>query len=86
MLSKPERPNWRGPTTAQVIRAAVLCDLDDQTDEEIAARLGVCRRTLARWKLRPEFSFAEQVIGEYAFQMSVREMVERYRERVWAGG
>lgn len=83
MQPMPERPKWQGPTTEQVVRAAVLCDLDDETDEEVAARLGVCRRTLARWKLRPEFCFAQHVIGEYAFQMSVREMVERIRQGRW---
>ena len=80
--SQPKRPNWRGPTPEQVVRAAVLLYFDDQTDEEIAARLGVCRRTLARWKHRPEFAFAEQVIGELTFEETVRAMAERYGESV----
>ena len=71
------RPKRQGPTPERVIRAAVLCYLDDETDEEIAAELGVCRRTLARWKHRSEFLFAEQVIDELTFEQSVRAMAER---------
>ena len=75
--SELQRPKKIGPTPEQLVRAAVLCYFDDETDEEIAAELGVCRRTLARLKLRPEFLFAERVIGELAFEQGVRAMVER---------
>lgn len=67
------------------MRAAALCSLKYETDEEIAARLGICRRTLARWKHRPEFAFAERVIGVYTFEESVRAIRARYREREGAG-
>ena len=77
--SQPERPKRQGPTPEQLVRAAVLCYFDDESDEEIAAELGVCRRTLARWKHRPEFAFAERVIGELAFEQSVRAMAGRRR-------
>lgn len=46
--SKLHHPKRQGPTPDQAVRAAVLCYLDNETDEEIAAELGVCRRTLAR--------------------------------------
>jgi hypothetical protein len=43
------------PTPEEVGRAAALCVLDQQTDAQIAQQLGIGRRTLARWKQRPEF-------------------------------
>ena len=46
------------PTPAEVGRAAVLCFRDVASDEEIARQLGIARRTLARWKQRPEFAAA----------------------------
>ena len=46
---------WAGPTPQQVGLVAALCYLDEEPDERIARRLGVARRTLARWKRRPEF-------------------------------
>jgi len=74
---KPHRPKRQGPTPDQVVRAVVLCFIDDETDEAIAAELGVCRRTLARWKHLPEFAFAEQIIGELTFEQTARTMVAR---------
>ena len=75
-----ERPKRQGPTTDEVVRAAVLLYFDEQTDEEIAAELGVCRRTLARWKHRPDFAFAERVIDELTFEQTARAMVKRYEK------
>jgi hypothetical protein len=43
------------PTATEVGRAAALCFQDTETDEQIARQLGIVRRTLARWKQRPEF-------------------------------
>jgi hypothetical protein len=43
------------PTPEEVGRAAAWCVRDAETDGEIARRLGIGRRTLARWKQRPEF-------------------------------
>ena len=43
------------PTAEEVGRAAALCFWDVASDEQIAAQLGIVRRTLARWKRRPEF-------------------------------
>jgi hypothetical protein len=43
------------PTPAEVGRAAALWVVDQQTDAQIARELGIGRRTLARWKQRPEF-------------------------------
>src|SRR5215213_7638651 len=46
------------PTAAEVGRAAALCFQDTRTDAQIASQLGIVRRTLARWKKRPEFAAA----------------------------
>ena len=39
-------------------QAAALCFQDTLTDEQIAGQLGIVRRTLARWKKRPDFAAA----------------------------
>ena len=52
------------PSTARIVFAAVLCALDEENDEMIAARLGISRRTLARWKRRPEFVAARDAFTE----------------------
>ena len=49
---------YEPPTAAEVGRAAALCFQDTLTDEQIARQLGIVRRTLARWKQRPEFAAA----------------------------
>jgi hypothetical protein len=48
-------PNPAFRWSAKATEAAVAVALDEQTDEAIAAAAGVSRRTLANWKLRPEF-------------------------------
>ena len=59
------------PTAAEVGRAAALCFQDARSDEQIACQLGIVRRTLARWKKRPEFAAAitalqvwQELVGE----------------------
>ncbi len=81
-----ERPKWLGPSPDQVIRAAVLCFIDDESDEEIAAELGICRRTLARWKLRTDFAFAERAMGEYLSEQAIRDVVRRVRRMYGPAG
>ena len=49
---------YEPPTAAEVGRAAALCFQDTLTDEQIAGQLGIARRTLARWKKRPDFAAA----------------------------
>jgi transcriptional regulator with XRE-family HTH domain len=56
----PQRPGPPGPSLGRLRLAAQLCLADELTDEEIARRLGISRRTLARWKQRPEFQAAWQ--------------------------
>ena len=51
-------PKWVGPSPRRVGLAAALCFLDEEPDERIARRLGIARRTLARWKRRPEYAAA----------------------------
>ena len=48
----------QGPAPERVGLAAALCYRDAEPDEAIARRLGVARRTLARWKRRPDFAAA----------------------------
>ena len=49
---------YEPPMAAEVGRAAALCFQDILTDEQIARELGIVRRTLARWKKRPDFAVA----------------------------
>ena len=58
-------PKWAGPTPQQVGLAAALCYLDEEPDERIARRLGVARRTLARWKRRPEYAAAWAALSAF---------------------
>jgi hypothetical protein len=48
-------------------RAAVLVAADELKDVEIAAVLGVGRRTLARWKTDPDFA---ALVGDHAGQIA----------------
>jgi hypothetical protein len=56
--SQIERSKYAPPTAKQIGEAAYLCALDEEKDEEIAARLGMSRRSLARWKRRADFQAA----------------------------
>lgn len=49
---------YEPPTATEVGRAAALCFQDTLSDEQIACQLGIVRRTLARWKKRPDFAAA----------------------------
>jgi hypothetical protein len=62
------------PTAAEVGRAAALCFQDAQSDEQIARQLGIVRRTLARWKKRPDFAAA--IAALQAWQEVEREASE----------
>ena len=72
---------WRGPTPEQVGEAAALLYRDAETDEAIARRLGIARRTLARWKGRPEFAAAWAALRAY----HRAELLERRNPRRRAG-
>ena len=63
---------YEPPTAAEVGRAAALCFQDTLTDEQIAGQLGIARRTLARWKKRPDFAVALAALQ--AWQELVREV------------
>jgi transcriptional regulator with XRE-family HTH domain len=54
--------------TAQRVQAATLVAQDELTDEQIAEKLGVDRRTLARWK------------ESAPFQETVQALVEQFRQ------
>lgn len=55
-------------------KAAQLVAADEQTDEQIAAAVGITKRQLERWKRHP------------AFQARVAEHVQAWRERILAEG
>ena len=53
------------PTPHEVGMAAALCYQDRENDTRIARRLGISRRTLVRWKRRPEFVAAVAAPSEF---------------------
>jgi len=67
------------PERRVLLVAAVLLDEDAWTDERIAAALGISRRTLARWKTRPEVAFALDMAG----LARARDLARRYYPRAW---
>lgn len=48
----------QGPTRDTLAMAAALLAEDGWTDEQIARHLEISRRTLARWKTRPDMVLA----------------------------
>lgn len=57
MADQPQKDTESGWSwTSPKQRAAALLAEDELTDEEIADEVGVIRRTIARWKLVPEFA------------------------------
>lgn len=66
LMGPPKTRQQRGlpPTPEEIGRAAAWCVQDRATDVEIARRLGIGRRTLARWKHRPEFRAALAALQE----------------------
>lgn len=65
-VGPPKTRQQRGlpPTPEELGRAAAWCAQDRETDVAIARRLGIGRRTLARWKQRPEFRAALAALQE----------------------
>ncbi|MDP9473921.1 MAG: phBC6A51 family helix-turn-helix protein [Chloroflexota bacterium] len=55
----------------------MLCALDEETDEAIAAQLGISRRTLLRWKHRPDFVAARDAFVEEVPDAAWRVRLER---------
>lgn len=72
-----QRPPWMGPTSEQLGRAAALCSTRRLSQEVIAQRLGICRRTLARWRMRPEFAAATAALVEYLAETKAQEERDR---------
>ncbi len=50
------------PSPEQIGKAAGLSFLDMARDEQIATALGISRRTLARWRSRPEYAAARVAV------------------------
>jgi hypothetical protein len=47
--------SFAGPNREQIVKAAVLSVMDELKDEQIAAAIGVSRRTLVRWRHRDDY-------------------------------
>ncbi len=63
MAQKPDKTLYsptcaHGPTLDTLAMAAALLAEDGWTDAQIARYLGISRRTLARWKARPDMVLA----------------------------
>ena len=69
--------------TEQKALAASLLAHDELTDEEIAQRCDVSRRTLARWKQEPEFqsilSECQEAIKQRILSSSIADKVQRIK-------
>ena len=78
-VTTPPPFKWSGPKR----RAAELLAADELTDEQVAAAVGTERRTLARWKLHPDFAAAVQAgadaLGEVARRYAVGRRAARVR-------
>ncbi len=57
-MTQNRRGAGQAPDPERMALAAVLCWDDRKTDDQIARSLGIARRTLSRWKDRPEFRTA----------------------------
>ena len=79
-----QRPAWMGPTSEQIGHAAALCHTRRLSQEIIAQRLGICRRTLARWRMRPEFAAATVALTAYLAETKAHEERERTDREVSA--
>lgn len=64
LRSKIAEANKAGaPPPAEAVGiVALLAYIDGETDELIGKRLGVSRRTITRWKARPEYTAAYEAI------------------------
>ncbi len=80
-MKENRRGEGQAPDPLRIGRAALLCWHDRYNDETIAQTLGISRRTLARWKHRPEFVSASTAAqlqwrvdheGRKAFRLGVR--------------
>jgi hypothetical protein len=65
---RPAPPAPHGPTPEQVGQAAALCFRDEASDAQIAQRVGIARRTLARWKHRADFAAALAALAAWTRQ------------------
>jgi predicted DNA-binding protein (UPF0251 family) len=75
--------NVAQPTlSAKQLEAAALVAVDELTNEEIAERVGVARRTLDRWKLLDHFDAAVQRAIERMDRDALRFAVARRDKRL----
>jgi hypothetical protein len=79
---------FRPPTPEEIGTAAALCWLKDRNEDEVTQALGITRRTLARWKHRPEFQpafLAARIAWEHEFhRRNASEWTEMERAKAEA--
>lgn len=81
--NRPSRDSvHQGPDAQTLAFAAALLIEDTHTDEEIARALGVARRTLARWKRRPDVALAMEVHGLLQLRELCRDRPYLWRDEV----
>ena len=71
--NSPEAPKVWKWTKPKELAAKLLAE-DELTDDQIAERCGVVRRSLAKWKVHPEF------------KVRVSQNVDAYRKRILSSG
>jgi hypothetical protein len=70
-------------TKAKSLAAQSLAE-DVLTDEEIAAKAGVCRKTIHAWKQRPEFAAKVNELADQLGEVAQRHALGRVGRRVQA--
>jgi hypothetical protein len=68
--------------TAREEQAAGVVARDEQTDDEIAASIGVKRRTLTRWRKRPDFAARVATLVEEAREAARAKTIANKQHRV----
>jgi hypothetical protein len=79
----------QGPTIDQLARAVALCADDRETDAAIARKLGIVRRTLARWKNDERWPVLWLAVSAYVRVQAEREidaLADAFVERIAASG
>ena len=81
-MQRHTRSRSQGPLPEGLGRAATLCFEGKQNDEDVAAQLGVCRRTLARWKHRELFKTTTERLCDEWIERLHRRHVEQLLARM----
>jgi len=82
--TKTAQNTTRFTWTAQKRKAVVLLAEDELTDEEIAASIGVHRRTMATWKRHPSFCAAVDEMAVELGSLAQRKAIGHRARRIQA--